>query len=83
MPISVLLVDDHKVVREGYRRLLERDSAFSIIAEASTAESAYRAFCEFQGSERKNGRQLSNPHPPEAGRAQCRPTVSSRRKTRN
>jgi two-component system invasion response regulator UvrY len=48
MPISVLLVDDHKVVREGYRRLLERDSAFSIIAEASTAESAYRAFCEFQ-----------------------------------
>jgi two-component system, NarL family, invasion response regulator UvrY len=48
MPIDVLLVDDHKVVREGYRRLLERDSALSIVGEASTAEAAYQAFCEFR-----------------------------------
>ncbi len=46
MPISVLLVDDHKVVREGYRRLLEREPALSIVAEAGDAESAYRCFCE-------------------------------------
>jgi len=46
MPLSVLLVDDHRVVREGYRRLLERDPTLSIVAEASTADSAYRAFCE-------------------------------------
>ena len=46
MPISVLLVDDHKVVLEGYRRLLDRDPAISVVAEAGTAESAYRAFCE-------------------------------------
>jgi DNA-binding NarL/FixJ family response regulator len=47
MPLNVLLVDDHKVVLEGYRRLLERDPAISIVAEASNAESAYRAFCNF------------------------------------
>ena len=46
MPISVLLVDDHKVVREGYRRLLEREPALSIVAEAADAESAYRCFCD-------------------------------------
>ena len=47
MTLTVLLVDDHKVVREGYRRLLERDASLSIVAEAGTADSAYRAFCEF------------------------------------
>ena len=46
MPISVLLVDDHKIVLEGYRRLLERDAMISIVAEANSAVSAYRAFCE-------------------------------------
>jgi two-component system invasion response regulator UvrY len=46
MSLSVLLVDDHKVVREGYRRLLEREAEVSIVAEASTADEAYRAFCE-------------------------------------
>jgi len=46
MPLSVLLVDDHKVVREGYRRLLEREPELSIVAEAGNAEAAYRAFCE-------------------------------------
>jgi DNA-binding NarL/FixJ family response regulator len=42
----VLLVDDHKVVREGYRRLLERDPALSIVGEAGDSDAAYRAFCE-------------------------------------
>jgi DNA-binding NarL/FixJ family response regulator len=41
----VLLVDDHAVVREGYRRLLERGDDICVIGEATTAGDAYRAFC--------------------------------------
>ena len=39
--VSILLVDDHPVVREGYRRLLERQPGFSVCAEAVDADSAY------------------------------------------
>jgi DNA-binding NarL/FixJ family response regulator len=45
-PVTVLLVDDHAVVREGYRRLLERSSSIRVIGEASDAQSAYLAFAE-------------------------------------
>ncbi|MFZ2855804.1 MAG: response regulator transcription factor [Rhodocyclaceae bacterium] len=38
--INILLVDDHAVVREGYRRLLERRVDLRIEAEASCAEEA-------------------------------------------
>jgi len=34
-PVAVLLVDDHAVVREGYRRLLERDGNVRIVGEAA------------------------------------------------
>ena len=44
MAISILLVDDHPVVREGYRRLLERQAGYRIIAEAEDAAAAYRAY---------------------------------------
>jgi two-component system, NarL family, invasion response regulator UvrY len=40
--IGVLLVDDHAVVREGYRRLLERDVRLSVVGEASGAADALR-----------------------------------------
>jgi two-component system, NarL family, invasion response regulator UvrY len=40
--ISVLLVDDHAVVREGYRRLLERDESLVVVGEAATAMDALR-----------------------------------------
>lgn len=33
--ISILLAEDHKVVREGTRRLLESQSDFEIVGEAS------------------------------------------------
>jgi DNA-binding NarL/FixJ family response regulator len=42
----VILADDHAVVREGYRRLLERTPDIEVIAEASSGEEAYRLFCD-------------------------------------
>ncbi len=42
--IRILLVDDHPVVREGYRRLLERQPGMAVAAEASSAAEAYQAY---------------------------------------
>ena len=42
--ISILLADDHPVVRQGYRRVLESQSDFRVVAEADSAASAYNAF---------------------------------------
>lgn len=44
--ISVLLADDHEVVRAGYCRLLEATDDIKVIAEASDGESAYTLFFE-------------------------------------
>jgi len=44
--INVLLVDDHEVVRSGYRRLLEATPDISVIAEAIDGETAYTSFFE-------------------------------------
>lgn len=38
--IRVLLVDDHAVVREGYRRLLERDENLAVVGEAAAMAEA-------------------------------------------
>ncbi len=38
--IKVLLVDDHHVVREGLRRILELDDGISVIGEARSGEEA-------------------------------------------
>jgi two-component system, NarL family, invasion response regulator UvrY len=46
--IRVLLADDHAVVREGYKRLLERDAAIVVTGEAGTGEDAYALFAERQ-----------------------------------
>jgi two-component system invasion response regulator UvrY len=46
--ISVLLVDDHAVVREGYRRLLERDESLAVVGEAATAAEAIRCDGELE-----------------------------------
>jgi len=43
--VSVLLVDDHAVVREGYRRLLERHGDIAVIGEAVDAATAHSLFC--------------------------------------
>jgi two-component system invasion response regulator UvrY len=43
--VSVLLVDDHAVVREGYRRLLDRHREISVVGEAVDAATAHSLFC--------------------------------------
>jgi DNA-binding NarL/FixJ family response regulator len=40
-PIQICLVDDHAVVRAGYRRFLEQEPDFEVIAEAGSGEEAY------------------------------------------
>ena len=42
--IKVLLVDDHPVVRTGYRHLLQMDPQLEVVAEASDSAAAYDAF---------------------------------------
>lgn len=42
--LTVLLVDDHEVVRAGYRRLLESMDDIKVIAEAKDATEAYQAW---------------------------------------
>ena len=44
--VSILLVDDHPVVREGYRRLLEQQPSLTVCAEAEDAAGAYEAYKE-------------------------------------
>lgn len=44
--VRILIVDDHPVVREGYRRLIELQSGFRIVAEAGDAREAYAKFRE-------------------------------------
>jgi DNA-binding NarL/FixJ family response regulator len=40
--ISVLLVDDHAIVREGTRELLEREPDITVVGEASNGEEALK-----------------------------------------
>jgi DNA-binding NarL/FixJ family response regulator len=44
-PITVLLVDDHPVVRQGYRNLLEDSGRIKVLGEAATAAEAFQVFC--------------------------------------
>jgi len=42
--IRVMLVDDHAIVRSGFRRLLEQTPGIVVAAEAASGEDAYQAF---------------------------------------
>lgn len=42
----VMIVDDHPVVREGYRRLIDLQPGLRIVAEAEDARSAYSRYRE-------------------------------------
>ena len=46
--VRVLLVDDHAVVREGYRTLLEKHEGLKVIGEAANAASAYQRYKELR-----------------------------------
>lgn len=46
--IKVLLVDDHAVVRAGFRLLLSSDENITVVAEAERAEQALMLYAEFQ-----------------------------------
>lgn len=44
--ITVMLVDDHPVVRDGYRRLLESYPGITVVAEADDGETACTQYAE-------------------------------------
>ncbi len=46
--IRILLVDDHAIVREGYRALLNRQPNLDLVAEAGSGEQAYALYREHQ-----------------------------------
>lgn len=45
--ITLLLVDDHAMIREGYRSLLKKQARLEVIAEAADGAEAYQRFKEF------------------------------------
>ena len=42
--VSVLIVDDHAIVRQGYVRLISSDPLLSVCGEAESAEEGYSLF---------------------------------------
>ena len=46
--ITVLLADDHALVRRGFRRILEDDPAIEVVGEASNGDQAIRLFDELK-----------------------------------
>jgi two-component system, NarL family, invasion response regulator UvrY len=45
---SILLVDDHSVVREGYRAVLQKQPGLRVVAEAADGAEAYRLYKAMQ-----------------------------------
>jgi two-component system invasion response regulator UvrY len=45
-PIRVFLVDDHPVVRDGYRRLLDNNPDIEVVAEANSGEEACQQYTQ-------------------------------------
>lgn len=46
--VKVLLVDDHELVRAGFRRLIEDDDKFTVIAEAGSGEQAVQDYVKYK-----------------------------------
>lgn len=44
--IKIMLIDDHKMVREGFRKLLEFDSDCKVVMEAGNGKEALSLLCE-------------------------------------
>jgi len=45
-PVRIVLVDDHAIVRQGLRNLLDPDPRFEVLAEAGSGEDALRLISE-------------------------------------
>src|SRR5579883_2215787 len=43
MPFDIVLVDDHKLVRDGVRTILERGTEFRVVGEAENGADAVQA----------------------------------------
>src|SRR5260370_5305773 len=46
--LTVLLVDDHALVRKGFRRMLEDEPAITVVGEASEGKEAVRSALELK-----------------------------------
>ena len=47
MTIRILLVEDHAVVRNGYRRLFDAEDDMRVVGEAASADEAYARLVEY------------------------------------
>ena len=47
-PITVVLADDHHLVRRGFRRMLEDDPAIAVVGEAANGDEAIRLVAELK-----------------------------------
>jgi DNA-binding NarL/FixJ family response regulator len=45
--LRILLLDDHAIVRSGYRRLIDAEPDLHVVAEAADSAEAYAAVCAF------------------------------------
>ncbi len=48
MTTKILLVDDHELVRAGFRRLLEDGEQFTVVAEAGSGEQAVQDYAKYK-----------------------------------
>ena len=44
MPVTVLLVDDHDLIREGLRRAFEREADFTVVGDVGSVSAALSSF---------------------------------------
>ncbi|MCE5250020.1 response regulator transcription factor [bacterium] len=48
MKISILLADDHKILRDGIRALLEKEPDFDVVGEADSGRTAIEMACKLK-----------------------------------
>lgn len=46
--LNIMLVDDHAIVREGYRSLLQKQASFEVICEACDGNEAYLQYQQYR-----------------------------------
>ena len=55
-PLTLLVVDDHEVVRQGLVAMLDRRPEFQVVAEAGTVAEAIDAAAPLPAGPRRHGR---------------------------